>query len=221
MGIIVSFVSQKGGVGKSTLARALACVAANAGWSVRIADLDDQQSTAKEWSVNRQANGHEPDIDVVACRSLSDALKLKDDVDLLIVDGPARATQQTFKIAEVSDLVVQPTGPRIDDMVPGVKVFQSLEAKGIEKHRLVFAMCRVHTITEETRARSWLRDAEFEVLSGHLPERPAYGQAQDVGRAVIETRHGSLNEQADKLIESMLTVLVEAGEGNKKKARVA
>lgn len=48
--VIVGFVSQKGGVGKSTLARALATSAAAAGTTVTIADLDVQQETVKRWA---------------------------------------------------------------------------------------------------------------------------------------------------------------------------
>jgi len=40
--LIVGFVSQKGGVGKSTLSRALATSTAAAGTKVTIADLDIQ-----------------------------------------------------------------------------------------------------------------------------------------------------------------------------------
>ena len=43
--VIVGFVSQKGGVGKSTLSRALATSAAAAGTTVTVADLDVQQET--------------------------------------------------------------------------------------------------------------------------------------------------------------------------------
>src|SRR6266568_4114444 len=40
MPVVIAFVSQKGGVGKSTLARALAVAAARAGWIVKLVDLD-------------------------------------------------------------------------------------------------------------------------------------------------------------------------------------
>jgi cellulose biosynthesis protein BcsQ len=46
MGSIISLVSQKGGVGKSAVARLLAVEFARAGWSVKIADLDTMQGTA-------------------------------------------------------------------------------------------------------------------------------------------------------------------------------
>lgn len=38
--LIIGCISQKGGVGKSTLARLIAREYANSGWNVKIADLD-------------------------------------------------------------------------------------------------------------------------------------------------------------------------------------
>src|SRR5450631_1941531 len=49
MAVIVGMVSQKGGVGKSTLSRLVAREYANAGWSVKIADLDVSQGTSFSW----------------------------------------------------------------------------------------------------------------------------------------------------------------------------
>ena len=43
MSVVVAFVSQKGGVGKSTLARALVTSATRAGLTAKLADLDVQQ----------------------------------------------------------------------------------------------------------------------------------------------------------------------------------
>ena len=64
MAVTMSFVSQKGGVGKSTLARSVAVEAAKAGVDVVIADLDIQQGTIQEWAKLRYANGIEPAIKV-------------------------------------------------------------------------------------------------------------------------------------------------------------
>ena len=49
MSTIIAFVSQKGGVGKSTLARALAREATVGGIKAKIADLDTQQGTSVDW----------------------------------------------------------------------------------------------------------------------------------------------------------------------------
>jgi chromosome partitioning protein len=45
---IIAFISQKGGVGKSTLAQALASEAKNKKLKVLLADCDNQQNTSYE-----------------------------------------------------------------------------------------------------------------------------------------------------------------------------
>jgi chromosome partitioning protein len=74
MGIVVAFVSQKGGVGKSTLARALAREAAAGGLRVKVADLDIQQGTLVNWQRRRLATGQEPTVSVESFRSAASAL---------------------------------------------------------------------------------------------------------------------------------------------------
>ena len=53
MAAVIAFVSQKGGVGKSTLARALAAVCSKAGLEVVLADLDPRQQTLVHWQKAR------------------------------------------------------------------------------------------------------------------------------------------------------------------------
>jgi chromosome partitioning protein len=48
MSHIIGFISQKGGVGKSTLARLVAREYASGGWNVKIADLDPAVLNANE-----------------------------------------------------------------------------------------------------------------------------------------------------------------------------
>ena len=60
MGYIVGVVSQKGGVGKSTLARAVATTYALAGWNVKVADLDINQASSFSWLQRRLARDIQP-----------------------------------------------------------------------------------------------------------------------------------------------------------------
>ncbi len=46
--------------------------------------------------------------------------------DLLVLDGPAKASGGTTEIARRADLIVQPTGAGRDDLTPAVRVFQGL-----------------------------------------------------------------------------------------------
>lgn len=103
---IVAFVSQKGGVGKSTLSRALAREAAVAGLNVKVADLDTQQGTSVDWHRQRLQAGIEPTVSVEAFATAAKAIAVAGRYDLLIIDGPARTSSATLDIAKVASLVV-------------------------------------------------------------------------------------------------------------------
>jgi chromosome partitioning protein len=190
MTTIIAFVSQKGGVGKSTLARALAREAANNGLKVKIADLDTQQGTCIDWHRTRL--------------HAAQALKIADQYDVLIIDGPARTSSGTLDIAKVADLVVQPSGASVDDLKPAVREFHALSQAGISKDKLVFALNHIGTPVEETEARAYIEEAGYAVLDGCLLERPAYRKAQNIGRAVTETSFRNLNSKADGLIQALI-----------------
>jgi chromosome partitioning protein len=207
---IIAFVSQKGGVGKSTCARATAREAANGGLRTKIADLDTQQGTSVDWNRVRLQAGLKPEISVESYATAAQALKAAPLFDLLIIDAPARTSSGTRQIAQVADLVVQPTGPGRDDLQPAVREFHALVKAGVPKSKLVFALNHIGTETEEAEAREYLTQAGYTVLDGALPERPAYRKAQNGGRSVTETSFANLNATADALIQKLINRI---GEG--------
>ena len=207
MGYVIGIVSQKGGVGKSTLCRAIAREAAANDLTVKIADLDTQQGTSVNWNRRRLNHGIEPTIPVQAYGSAKDALKEKGLNDVLILDGPARASAATLLIAESADLVVQPTSSGIDDLEPAILTFHELIGEGIAREKLFFALSRIGTPASERRAREYIRKAGYHILDGALYEKPAYEQAQTDGYSVTETPYKSVNQKADKLIQSLIDKL--------------
>ena len=204
MATIIAFVSQKGGVGKSTLSRALAREAAAGGLSTKIADLDTQQGTSVDWQRTRLNAGFLPAVAAEAFATAGQAIKAAEQFDLLIIDAPARTSKGTLDIARVADLVVQPTGPAVDDLRPAVREFHALVNAGIPKEKLTFALNHIGTPTEEMEARAYLEEAGYTVLIGCLLERPAYRKAQNVGRSITETTYAGLNAKADALIQALI-----------------
>lgn len=204
MGAIIGFVSQKGGVGKSTLARGIGREAAAGGLSVKIADLDVQQGTSVNWYRRRLEAGIEPIFSVESFKTAAQALKLASQFDYLIIDGPARASAATLEIARAATLIVQPTGSSVDDLEPAVLTFHELVRDGVSRDILVFALSRVGTDAEEIEARAYIKQAGYAVLDGSIQERPAYRQASNVGLSITETRYPQLNKRADALIQAMV-----------------
>lgn len=204
MTAVIAFISQKGGVGKSTLARALAREAAASGLKVKIADLDPDQATVIDWHKIRTQRALEPALSVELFRTAAQALAGADGHDLLVVDGPAKASGGTTEIAKRADLIVQPTGAARDDLNPAVRVFHGLVKQGVPQDRLIFALNHIGTESEAEAARAFITEAGYLALPGYLPERPAYRLAQNEGYAVTETRFHGLKERADALIQALI-----------------
>lgn len=201
---IISFLSQKGGVGKSTLSRAVACEAHKSGLSVKLADMDTQQGTSVNWHRERLDNGNEPIGSVEVFSTAANLIKSTNNFDLLVVDGAPRASTGTLEIAKISDLVVLPTCSSRDDLVPAIKLAYELLQNGIPKKKLVIALSRVTTEAEIKEARAFIEEAGFFPLDGCLYEKTAYRQAQDRGLSVTETKYKTLNKKADIILESII-----------------
>lgn len=140
MALIIGMVSQKGGVGKSTLARLVAREYALAGWTVKIADLDVTQGTSFNWQSRRLQAGIEPAIPVERFGAVEQALKVAEHYDLVILDGPPHSTAGTLKIAQSSLLTVLPTGLSLDDLEPSVLLAHELRKRGATSSKITFAL---------------------------------------------------------------------------------
>jgi chromosome partitioning protein len=99
---------------------------------------------------------------------------------------------------------VLPTGPSLDDLYPTVLLFHELARAGIERSRLVAALCRVLNDDEEVAARGYLGQAGYEALPGCILESAAYRVAQNRGQALTEVREKLLHDRADGLMEGLL-----------------
>jgi chromosome partitioning protein len=209
--VIVGVVSQKGGVGKSTVARAVATLAASVGIKVKIADLDPQQQTIARWEERREANSAGPPLEVASFRSAAEAIgESTGEHQLLIIDAPARASQGTLEIARHADLIVQPSGPGIDDLDPAIILFHELVREGVPKERLVVALCRVANQAEASAARAYVEKAGFTVLPGSIPERAVYRVAHNHGRAISEMQRKHHEVRTDMLLERLLSLITES-----------
>lgn len=213
MTYIVGMISQKGGVGKSTLARMMAREFVAGGLATKIADLDTQQQTCTNWAGRRAENGVTPEIQVQSFASVKSALEESDRFDALILDGKPNASEQTFEIAKASHLVLIPTGQTVDDLHPGVVLAHSLRKKGIATDKIAFAMFKITgSDRENAAARDYIAQAGYLVLNGEVSVSTAYGSASDVGKAITETSFRTLNERASRLAQSVIDRMAELQE---------
>jgi len=206
--MILSLISQKGGVGKSAMARLLGVEFAKAGWSVKIADLDPAQGTSTKWKARRDQLGIEPDVAVEKFRTVERALKEAEGFDLMILDGPAHAEKGGLSMARASDLVLLPTGYSLDDLEPQVEVAYELEEAGIDADRLLFVFCRARGSDAEDRAaREYMKRARVNVLNPVFPELASIRQAHAEGRAGSEVSFLKVQEKAIAVAQAVADAL--------------
>ena len=213
MTYIIGIVSQKGGVGKSTLARLLAREVAAGGATVKIADLDIQQGTSFKWASRRAANGITPEVRVEMFANVKTAITEAETFDVYILDGAPHASRDTREVARAADLVVIPTGQSLDDLEPSVLLAHDLVRDGIDRRRIAFALCKVSDSAREVEgARAYLAEAGYQVLEGEIPFRTGFSIALDQGKAVTETNFRSLSKRADRLAQAIIDAAASAPE---------
>lgn len=205
MAALIGVVSQKGGVGKSTLARLIAREYAAAGWRVKIADLDISQGTSTDWKQRRERAGVAPEVAVEPFGAVAQALKVAPLYDLVIFDGQPHSMAGTLEIANASDAVILPTGLSLDDLKPSVLLAHELAERNVSAAKLAFVLCRVgDRAAEIMEARAYIRRAGYQALEGELPERTGYRRASDQGRALSESVHPTLRGRAERVAQSVI-----------------
>ena len=194
--MIISLISQKGGVGKSALSRLIAVEYAKAGWSVKIGDLDTGQGSTAKWKARRDQHGIEPEIPVEKYATVERAIKDAEHYDLMVLDGPAFAERRGLSMARVSELIIMPTGYSLDDMEPQIETAYELEDNGIDSDHIVFVFCRTEgSVSEDAAARAYLKKARVNILDPVFLERPSIRQAHNMGKAASEVSFPSIKSK--------------------------
>jgi chromosome partitioning protein len=205
MPVVVSAISQKGGVGKSAVARLVAREYAASGWAVRVADFDLKQMTTTEWAARRLAAG----IEVQGYASVEKALKGAA-ADMLVMDGRGFADKLSQDMARASHKILLPTGLSLDDLRPSVRLAHELVGVGVQARNLAFVLCRTGDSEKEiASAREYVEGAGYRCLDASWPERTGYRDSHDQGKAGSEALHPSLRIKAEAVAKAAVDFIGE------------
>jgi len=199
--MIISVVSQKGGVGKSALARTLAAAYDKADWAVLLADLDYGQATSHRWAEKR-ASLVKTQLETLTFRQASEAIKREDEFDLIVIDGAPHATRGTLEAARASALVLIPTGSSVDDLHPTASLYRELAAE-IDPAKIFCVLIKTTSDHQKGEAVSTLSALGIQCIIGSIPNRAGYIEALDAGKSLTETRYQPINSVARQVVQAI------------------
>lgn len=214
MALSIALLGGKGGVTKSTLARALAVAFTASDWNTEIADLELGQATSRKWAKRRDEAEITPAIAVTSYASIAQAKKEIDSGarDLVILDCPAFASKTTVEIANVADLVVLPTRYSTDDLESTAETANSLVIEGVNPEKIVIVFSGVaeaRATHERERDREeageYFAELPYTVIPGYIPHQKALSTAQDEGRSIIECHYPGPRRKAEKVVQAIIS----------------
>ena len=206
--IVASFIGQKGGVGKSALARVLAVAAAQQGQRVLIGDFDLEQLSCVEWAATRMAAEIEPEVEARAAKSIKKLRRAAEDYDLLVVDTRGLADELTTDVARESDVVFLPTGTSMDDLRPTLGLAKRLARLRNTGEKIVLVLSKTGRSERLVdSALALIEESGFSCLSVHWPQRDGFQADLDAGRAGSESSNPHLKQAAAEIEAAMLACL--------------
>ncbi|MFL9827110.1 ParA family protein [Rhodoplanes sp. SY1] len=200
----IACFGQKGGVGKSTIARLVAVSFARTGSRVKIVDLHAKQRTCLEWSAIRSSQSVAPVIVADLFEEPARALH-QTDLDIVVLDSGPHDAATVLSTARDVDLVIIPTATSRDDLKPQVEFGLELNRQGVDRSRLLYVVNMANgseTCIDE--AKAYVRRHGFSVADTTLVHSASYMNAHDVGRCIAETELAGLNEQSDALFREVV-----------------
>ena len=179
----IVIAAQKGGAGKTTLARNLAVAASQDGRTVLCLDLDPQGSL-RAWWESREADTPamlERDPAPDAIRNTLKAAEAQ--FDLCIIDTPPAAPEWLTEALGAADLVLIPVRPSPDDLRAVGATIAAVNGAGVP---FVFALSQTPRarITEEA-ARVLAQHGR--VAPVNIAQRVSYAETGATGQGVTET----------------------------------
>lgn len=186
---VISFISRKGGTGKTTNAINLCTMLHSLGHAVALIETDTnytlntlrQMELFKTGANDKQLFPILPSEDDLVPKELKKLSKSK--LDYVIVDSAGKTTDAGIKeICLVSDLIIVPTSLTQNDLLVTFQTIQDLKPAQDLNKKLVISVLpsRINSLTKSKTVNAALSELDATVINSFVPARNSFAQSSTI-----------------------------------------
>ena len=179
----ISIISQKGGVGKTTLSLQLYWSFLESGAHCVLVDLDEQGSL-----INLKLQGKE--LELTTLGKLSGK-----EYQIAIIDTPPYIFENFSDVVKQSDLILVPVKSSLVDSISAIQTFSEIkENGGGEKSFAILNMSIANTSFNE-EVKEMLTEAEVPFLKSQIGNRIAFNRCQFKSTSIFKEKDQKAKEE--------------------------
>lgn len=204
MAHVIAVANQKGGVGKTTTCINLAGALIESGYSVSVADLNNEQRSAYKWA-NRGDNLKSVVFTISDKKPRAEIEKLKNNSDFVIIDTAPELMTPALKAALLSSLIIIPCTPSPLDLESAEDTIDLIEEA--DKPFILLSSCVRTGTTLGVQLRETLKKIG-KTFESVIYQRVDIVEAAITGQWVGDYKRGSkAHQEYQQLAQELINIL--------------